>query len=880
MNYSNYKNIIITMTASVLLVVVGCVFFIAPRLANAGFNPIVQMVSDTVMGTGANYESPSITVTSADERVLVAVIHMLHDNVGAQSITSVTFGTSSRSYGTGTGMTLAAQRKNNGVSTDTYIYYLVNPVVGAGTVQLQSVTNNRRVKIDLYELQDIDQVNPLGATGSGGSNTSGSVSVSLTNTKIDSVLIGGLSVKDGSNTITPSGYTEDEQRGNGNAFTGLVGSTGHELKSTISASTWSGTFASSDLTTAVVAEFKQAPVPAGEFSGRLYSDHGTTPVTGTSYTVKAAVGTSTPGVYTTTTNSSDGTFSFTIPTSSAPTSWNQASSTEQNNWQAVAFGNGRFVAVSNSGTNVVMYSTDGVSWTAVNPGLSINPNDIVFANGRFDVVGGGTVRHMYSYDGVTWHQGTLTSVAHFLAYGEDDGVYVAINVNGNTYYSHDGNSWSSAGDISTVSVTGISYGNGHFVVTSEAATNSSVRMYQSADGISWSNNVGGGVTGFDSSAYGNNVYIAVTEDGNTDKIYKSTTGYADSWSTVTAPGAAELNYDEVRFVNGYFVAIANESAASTESIALSTDGITWTEAVLPELNTWQDIAYGNGRIVAVSSDGSSRVMYADMGIGPETPITVWVDGAPSMKATAFLEGADYNRGIAEIPLYQDTVSVLSGSRDPEIHIIEMTDMASYDSSDDSDILFTSDIGTGSTTIGSAIDFYIATGTVRLPYALEVGGDFVNAGDMLVASSTVYLTGTGAVSGSLTGSQAFNWLHVAGTNTFSSNASTTELIIDSGGTMVAPTQFSISGNYTNNGTFTHNSGTVVFDGTSQQTATGTLNGTSQFYNLILNNTSGSGAADQSLVIGSALTATSTFTMLPGSSAAFAAHQTAAFGDIIW
>lgn len=88
--------------------------------------------------------------------------------------------------------------------------------------------------------------------------------------------------------------------------------------------------------------------------------------------------------------------------------------------------------------------------------------------------------------------------------------------------------------------------------------------------------------------------------------------------------------------------------------------------------------------------------------------------------------------------------------------------------------------------------------------------------------------------------------VGGSNsmTFSSNASTTHLFIQSSGTttatntLVAPARLSIAGNFAQNGIFNANSGTTTFNGTTAQTATGTLTATSSFYNLAVTNTTGS------------------------------------------
>ena len=88
----------------------------------------------------------------------------------------------------------------------------------------------------------------------------------------------------------------------------------------------------------------------------------------------------------------------------------------------------------------------------------------------------------------------------------------------------------------------------------------------------------------------------------------------------------------------------------------------------------------------------------------------------------------------------------------------------------------------------------------------------------------------------------------GTNPVTVTAATNNPILDVNGnvlikasaTLVAPssTAFSISEDYSNSGTFTHNSGTVTFDATSAgKTLTGTLNGSSAFNNLNFNGSSG-------------------------------------------
>ncbi len=66
----------------------------------------------------------------------------------------------------------------------------------------------------------------------------------------------------------------------------------------------------------------------------------------------------------------------------------------------------------------------------------------------------------------------------------------------------------------------------------------------------------------------------------------------------------------------------------------------------------------------------------------------------------------------------------------------------------------------------------------------------------------------------------------------------DLIISSTGTFVAsPSEWTLAGDYTNNGAFTHSNGTLLIDGTSQQTFSGNMLDY-PFYNVYITNNSGS------------------------------------------
>ncbi len=172
-------------------------------------------------------------------------------------------------------------------------------------------------------------------------------------------------------------------------------------------------------------------------------------------------------------------------------------------------------------------------------------------------------------------------------------------------------------------------------------------------------------------------------------------------------------------------------------------------------------------------------------------------------------------------------------------------------------------------------------TMAAPTLLTIGGNFTQNG-IYTAGQKLYLSSTSAqtLSGTLVDTSALGTTTFMGssTKTISSNASTTGFIVGTTTTVIFPTSLSIAGHYTNSGTTTAGSGTTTFSGTSIQTATGTMTGSSTFNNLRITNTSGAGSSSQSVIFGSPLSATGTFTMLASTSAQFPENATSTFKNI--
>ena len=88
--------------------------------------------------------------------------------------------------------------------------------------------------------------------------------------------------------------------------------------------------------------------------------------------------------------------------------------------------------------------------------------------------------------------------------------------------------------------------------------------------------------------------------------------YAYAGETWTSRTAAEANgWRSVTYGGSLFVAVSMDG---TNRVMTSSDGITWTSRTAAEANEWRSVTYGGGLFVAVSSNGNNRVMTSSDGI--------------------------------------------------------------------------------------------------------------------------------------------------------------------------------------------------------------------------------------------------------------------------
>jgi hypothetical protein len=284
-----------------------------------------------------------------------------------------------------------------------------------------------------------------------------------------------------------------------------------------------------------------------------------------------------------------------------------AQSAEDNQWRSVTYGNNQFVAVAADGTNRVMTSPDGITWT---PRVAAEANrwsSVTYGNGLFVAVStSGTNQVMTSPDGITWTSRAAAEANLWFSVTYGNGQFVAVALRGmvvsgtnQVMTSADGITWTARAAAEANSWYSVTYGNGQFVAVAQTGTN---RVMTSTDGITWTPRAAAEANGWDSVTYGNGQFVAVAQTG-TNQVMTSTDGI-----TWTARAAAEGNFwRSVTYGNGLFVAVAADGA---NRVMTSPDGITWTPKAAAEANGWFSVTYGNGQFVAVAADGTNRVMTA------------------------------------------------------------------------------------------------------------------------------------------------------------------------------------------------------------------------------------------------------------------------------
>jgi hypothetical protein len=271
---------------------------------------------------------------------------------------------------------------------------------------------------------------------------------------------------------------------------------------------------------------------------------------------------------------------------------------------SVAYGQGTFGTVGGystiyGGGSFLWSSTDAINWQPVDnsPGPL---TEIAFAQGKW-VLGQGNLFDAGPYylaSGGIYSSESLTNLSlvslsntGIEGFAVANGKFVAARENGTFLLSEDAVTWTNpAPEPLSLSFRELRYLNGSFV-----GVGYNILSF-SSDGISWTNSPPLS-NNLISVTYGNDRYVA---GGEYRTIWTSTDGI--NW-TNPAPELGEFPYladVHVAFGNGVFVGASGYYG----DILTSPDGLTWNLQQLTNgysYNYFEDITFGNGRFVAVTS---------------------------------------------------------------------------------------------------------------------------------------------------------------------------------------------------------------------------------------------------------------------------------------
>ena len=254
-------------------------------------------------------------------------------------------------------------------------------------------------------------------------------------------------------------------------------------------------------------------------------------------------------------------------------------------WNNIAYGDGKFIAVSNNG--IIAIYTESM-WSDPVQVTNMSLLGITYSNGKFIAVGDGG-KAITSTDGMNWS--TPTEISDFtlrdIIYKNN--IFIAVGDNNGIVTSEDGETWSTHTLIQNAfNWRGVTYGNGKFVVVGDDGYTST-----SVDGALWSSPVV--IDNFDnilfSVAYGNQRFIAV---GARHQIFSSTDGI--TWSTIEVPSNAPT-LKKIIYNNGVFTAVGDNGKMATSS-----DGETW-EFFNVGSSHWRSVASKDNELVAVGYNG-------------------------------------------------------------------------------------------------------------------------------------------------------------------------------------------------------------------------------------------------------------------------------------
>lgn len=260
--------------------------------------------------------------------------------------------------------------------------------------------------------------------------------------------------------------------------------------------------------------------------------------------------------------------------------------------EGIVFSNGQYITIARGGK--ILRSTDLEQWTAVFPGYPGTENrtdnwqGIAYFNGRF-IAYGPLERLLVSDDGLSWAEVPLdfdSSLTDHVVW--KDRLWIAGDSDA-ILHSGDGLTWSRIPIGVDVSANAIAASPERIVALASRG-----EVYTSDDGVVWTQVAAREFDDFNGLALKENTYVAVADK---KRFLRSTDGV--NWETVFDGRESNDLYEGIGTVGGRFVAVASRGR-----IAWSFDGLDWnTETTVPFTAIVRGLSNADGVLFAGCDSG-------------------------------------------------------------------------------------------------------------------------------------------------------------------------------------------------------------------------------------------------------------------------------------
>jgi len=291
----------------------------------------------------------------------------------------------------------------------------------------------------------------------------------------------------------------------------------------------------------------------------------------------------------------------------------------------------QFMVAGGAGTNTLSHTYDGINWIADGSSVfTTQVNGVAWNGSLWVAVGSGTNTLAYSSDGINW-----TGLSPFSTQGNavawNGSLWVAVGLGSaaqSIITSPDGKTWTNRGAATgafggtTPQGFGVASNGSIWIAVGGAATSPTNTVVYSTDGVTWTG-LGASITSGNGRGVAWNGTRWVVIDANGRRSY-STTGIT-AWTTNDA-GIFTTGGGGVAWNGSLWVAVGGNSSSNT--IATSPDGITWTGLGRPVFSTIGNGVAWNGSLWVATGTGGNTIAYSLDG-------TNWVGSGTSMFTTGY-----------------------------------------------------------------------------------------------------------------------------------------------------------------------------------------------------------------------------------------------------